>query len=278
MTYVRLLLNQINRPTLDDHVGRFGPLEWEKTGRMLHSHNSMLSKSFLAMAKIQRMQEENRNSWSTAAIMGHSNSSILFPFTRRDADILHTKGFITVSQLFRGNENCTIRKEIRNDIDNLLSGHVLLLHKMKLLHASFKNRHTADKVYTLRTATCELVHAHINVSIIYRKLWKERKEAEIKTPPAYLTRMNDRKDVVALEKFKEAYKVIYHKLLSSKTKENSFQTLNRTIWTNNKAFKSGIAESDGCPYCEETETMEHLYYACEKYSELQWIGIAAIIS
>ena len=39
-----------------------------------------------------------------------------------------------------------------------------------------------------------------------------------------------------------------------------------------------MAESDGCPYCEETETMEHLYYACEKYSELQWIEIAARIS
>ena len=39
-----------------------------------------------------------------------------------------------------------------------------------------------------------------------------------------------------------------------------------------------MADSEGCPYCEKTETMEHLYYACEKYSKLQWIEIAARIS
>jgi hypothetical protein len=59
-------------------------------------------------------------------------------------------------------------------------------------------------------------------------------------------------------------------MLPSKTKETAFQILNRTIWTNNKAFKSGIADSPNCKYCNQVETMEHLLLQCENYSELVW--------
>jgi len=54
--------------------------------------------------------------------------------------------------------------------------------------------------------------------------------------------------------------------------------LNRTIWTNNKAFKSGISDTDNCPYCGQLETMEHMYYSCDNYSELQWYEISDRIS
>jgi hypothetical protein len=59
-------------------------------------------------------------------------------------------------------------------------------------------------------------------------------------------------------------------LLPSKTKETIFQILNRTIWTQNKAFKSGRATDAKCFRCEEIETMEHLLYCCEHYSEKIW--------
>jgi hypothetical protein len=59
-------------------------------------------------------------------------------------------------------------------------------------------------------------------------------------------------------------------LLPSKTKESIFQILNRTIWTHNKAFKSGRAPDALCYRCEEVETMEHLLYNCEHYSAKIW--------
>jgi hypothetical protein len=59
-------------------------------------------------------------------------------------------------------------------------------------------------------------------------------------------------------------------MLSSKTKETALQVLNRTIWTNNKAFKSGASDSPLCFQCEKTETMEHLLYLCPNYSEPLW--------
>jgi hypothetical protein len=48
--------------------------------------------------------------------------------------------------------------------------------------------------------------------------------------------------------------------MPNKTRETSFQLLNRTVWTNRKAYRSGIADSASCNSCEEEETMEHLLY------------------
>jgi hypothetical protein len=70
--------------------------------------------------------------------------------------------------------------------------------------------------------------------------------------------------------FLNAYKVLYMSLLPSKTKETVFQIPNRTIWTQNKAYKSGLAPDARCLRCEETETMEHLLYSCENYSAKIW--------
>ncbi len=46
-------------------------------------------------------------------------------------------------------------------------------------------------------------------------------------------------------------------MLSSKMKVTTFQILNRTIWTQNKAFKSGLAPDPTCLRCDAAETMEH---------------------
>jgi hypothetical protein len=46
--------------------------------------------------------------------------------------------------------------------------------------------------------------------------------------------------------------------------------MSRTIWTQNKAFKSGRAPDALCYRCEEVETMEHLLYSCEHYSAKSW--------
>jgi hypothetical protein len=58
--------------------------------------------------------------------------------------------------------------------------------------------------------------------------------------------------------------------MPSKTKETAFEILNRTIWTNNKAFKSKITDTPACALCPETETMEHLLMECQHYSALVW--------
>jgi hypothetical protein len=92
----------------------------------------------------------------------------------------------------------------------------------------------------------------------------------MKIPPAFSTRERDGVYVPERQTFKDAYCVLVLPFLSSKTKETAFQILNRTIWTNNKAYKSGMCTSPLCFRCDEVETMEHLLYLCPNYAEKVW--------
>jgi hypothetical protein len=66
--------------------------------------------------------------------------------------------------------------------------------------------------------------------------------------------------------------------MSSKTKEVAFQILNRTIWTNNRSFKSGLSASPQCHRCEEIETMEHLLYLCPNFAEKLWAEFGLVLT
>ena len=39
--------------------------------------------------------------------------------------------------------------------------------------------------------------------------------------------------------------------------------LNRTTWSNAKAFKSNMRENDTCDKCRQTETIVHIFLDCE---------------
>jgi hypothetical protein len=65
--------------------------------------------------------------------------------------------------------------------------------------------------------------------------------------------------------------------MPSKTREMAFEVLNRTIWTNNKAFKSNMAPTPYCDRCGMTETMEHLLHDCNHYSLPFWEEVGAVI-
>ena len=116
---------------------------------------------------------------------------------------------------------------------------------------------------------------------LYTKKLQPQLLTIISKPPQHkllVSRMARIMYFVLLPEFINAYRLIKNPLLCSKTKENSFQTLNRTIWTNNKAFKSGMLDDLDCPYYGEIETMEHLYFGCEYYSELQWTDLGKYIT
>jgi hypothetical protein len=91
--------------------------------------------------------------------------------------------------------------------------------------------------------------------------------------PAYLSRRQDGVYFPTIETFNKAYNIIQLSSLPSKTKETLFQIINRTIWTNNNAFKSGARENPDCEYCGQVETMEHLIHDCENYSTPLWVEL-----
>jgi hypothetical protein len=74
----------------------------------------------------------------------------------------------------------------------------------------------------------------------------------------------------ATDTYNNAYNIIEMNSLPSKTKETTFQILNCTTWTNNKAHKSGRRDNPNCDNCGQIETIEHLIYICEEYSAELW--------
>ncbi len=127
-----------------------------------------------------------------------------------------------------------------------------------------------DKFVSPITTATSLFLLDKNLSQVHKQQQRHKLHKLIQVPPSYTTRQRDGIMLPQRATFMNAYKILHMSLLPSKTKETVFQILNRTIWTQNKAFKSGRATDAKCFRCEEVETMEHLLYCCEHYSAKIW--------
>ncbi len=71
--------------------------------------------------------------------------------------------------------------------------------------------------------------------------------------------------LLTIPTFTNAYQLLRLPSLTSKTREKAFQVLYRTIWTNNKAYKSKMINDPDCERCGGIETMEHVLCQCLHY-------------
>ena len=111
----------------------------------------------------------------------------------------------------------------------------------------------------------------IYFSIFFNRLVdRAETDEQIVIAPSYRTQQRDGVYFPEPTTFAQAYKVLDCPFIPSKTKEISFQILNRTLWTSNKAFKSNLRDNPNCDFCGQTETMEHLLHQCEHHSALVW--------
>ncbi len=202
---------------------------------------------------------------------GHSNFSKLFPLSVGEMSILKDKNIYTVSQLLEVND---LTGQLTVDENRLLladlSIYPHLQHKLRLLIHSLRRAPVVDKFVTQTSTASSLFCLDKNLSQIFKQQQRHRLHKIIQVPPSYLTRQRDGITLPQRVIFLNAYKVLHMSLLPSTTKETVFQILNRTIWTQNKANKSGRAPDALCYHCEEVETMEHLLYSCEHYSDKIW--------
>jgi hypothetical protein len=116
-----------------------------------------------------------------------------------------------------------------------------LQHKLRLFVRDFRRGPIADILNCQVTAASSLFLVEKNLSKIFRKQLRHQLHKKIDMPPSYSTRQRDGLVLPQKDTFLNAYKVLSLSLLPSKTKETTFQALSRTVWTQNKAFKSGIA-------------------------------------
>jgi hypothetical protein len=154
----------------------------------------------------------------------------------------------------------------------------ILRHKLRELFRMLKNLPRIGKTHVATTTGEYLFRQPRNLSSIFKKILRQQLDQEIVTAPAYKTRTRDQVYVPEERTFNDAFKVLRMSMIPSKTKETIFQILNRTVWTNNKAFKSHMSDSPNCERCGEIETMEHLLSECEHYSQLVWTELGLAIT
>ena len=69
---------------------------------------------------------------------------------------------------------------------------------------------------------------------------------------------------------KRVYLLPFRTPLETRLREFQFKILNRIVFTNEKLFRFGMAESDKCVFCQtEVESIEHLLFSC-KISSVFW--------
>jgi hypothetical protein len=127
------MLTMNGRPSLEDHVEKLGPLQWEKTSEKLENINLFVSQSFGSVGKFLRLQEIDPLAWQNSAIYGHSLESRLFPLTRGDRIRLIEQNMITVGQLSQISDLGKITAEIH---PNVADFGPILGHKLTLLFCS----------------------------------------------------------------------------------------------------------------------------------------------
>jgi hypothetical protein len=148
-------------------------------------------------------------------------------------------------------------------------------HKIRLFTQAFLQQPFHNKYSCPRTALLSIVNLDTNLSRRFKLKCREILDASIGVAPAFRTRIRDNLQVrVTQRMYNNAYQVLRLPTLTSKTRETAFQIMNRTIWTNNKAFKSRMKPTPKCDRCESTETMEHLLCECENYSVPLWTKLA----
>jgi hypothetical protein len=235
----------------------------------------MVSMAFQSMADYLAKLEESPEDWHLAPIRGHTKFSKLLPLYPAEAATLEAQRITTVSQIFDTHLSGRIDKAISPEVMDTLAPYPMLRHKLKSLAQALFKQPFHNKYACPRSNLAILANLDINLSRRYRLKNREILDGAIGVAPAYHTRIRDGLAVRPSQRdFTNAYGILRLPTITSKTRETAFQILNRTVWTNNKAFKSRMRPNPYCERCKEVETMEHLLCVCEHYAEPLWNKLA----
>jgi hypothetical protein len=256
-----------------------GPQEWMKTSTRIENINPMLGEAFKSMAGFLRKLEDSHEDWHHAPIWGHSKAHKLFPFYPADIATLQTLRINTVSQIFETHLSGGIDKDISPELITALQDYPSLRHKLRLFSQAFLRMPFRQKFASPRSILASLIQLDTNMSRRYKLLCRDILDTEIKVAPAYQTRIRDNIHIrPTVHTFNNAYQLLRLPLLTSKTRETAFQVLNRTIWTNNKAYKSRMRNDPNCERCGQIETMEHTLCECLYYAQCLWSRLGEVFT
>jgi hypothetical protein len=136
-----------------------------------------------------------------------------------------------------------------------------------------------NKYANPRSTLASIMQLDTNMSRRNKLLCRSTLDGEIGVAPAYHTRIRDNIQIrPTTQVFNNAFHLLRLPSLTSKTRETAFQILNRTVWTNNKAFKSRMRDNPNCERCGNLETMEHMVCECLHYAQPLWFKLGEVIT
>ena len=237
MFYSKLMIAKLrnsNIPNLNDLFKYAGCKIWQNYSNRLKTKSPILSQMFNSYSQMLKLNEESRESWLTAPISGHTLSPDLFRITEADGFYLGHNGITHVSQLFgecyftggiQIGENANLPQNVMQD--------EFLTNKCKALRQTLALKRLPTTARPLGSFI--QIAESTKWSGLFRSLNRKNIDNNMPGPPAYFTRRRDGIPVPSLHRFMGGYTNLFKLNLSSKTLENSFNTLNRTVWTNQKS-------------------------------------------
>jgi len=231
------------------------------------------------MAALLRLNEQGEG-WATAHIAGHTGTPLVQTLTAGEAITLSSYGLKTVADLFPPHE---LRPGLNKNADIIYPS--LLQQNYPGLVARCKNlrsklAHRTGHIQNTQMTFFEIVK-DLKLSKLYRSLKLQQEDSLWPGPPSFFTRRKDGYSLPPLHVYMAGYKTCMSLDMPSKTKEVTFNTLNRQIWTNQKghlmANNRGEEFSSKCALCDKTENTMHLLFECEKYSELLWFHMSLLL-
>jgi len=223
------LLQNLNRPSIEQHIKLFGPIQWEKTGNKVKNINILIAQAMQAVSNFIRTLEKDRNSWHAVPIYGHSLAQGLAEITYQEFRTLFEMGINTIRQLLQTDKlTGQYTKALSHRIANsqLLQRATIL--KLNLLLGKIRHSNLNEIVVTPTPVFERLIQGR-NMSQVHKKVKEKELTQSIKKAPAYNSRIRDRIMVPETGTFISAYGILNNPIVPLKTKEISFKILNRTL-------------------------------------------------
>jgi hypothetical protein len=254
----------------------YGPRIWDRFAEAVQGSSKFLSGIAQAYSRLLVLNENSIEGWYTAPLAGHTKAIGLLEITRVDSISLQNEGVTYVGDLFPMHE-LRAGRDMTTDIqfsEGFAGRFPLLINKCKYLRATLGRR---KKPIMGPVVGFYQNVANIKFSKLLRTMNREQTDLLMKGPPAYFTRQKDGYALPTLSSFMQGYMNIMKADVPLRSKEISFQIMNRQCWTNQKAVWAGRGAESNCDVCGEVENTYHLLMGCERYSSIIWDTLREIV-
>jgi hypothetical protein len=243
------------------------------------AHNAYIGGCMFAMARFCAKMEIRQTTWHTAPLWGHSCNNPIMPINEQDEIALRRAGVHTIGQIYDTGDGIMVHSHsaLRACPIGLDPS---IWNKVTQVRQALARKQILRNGMHISENTQQIIRRKGTYSHINRVLHKEALAAEIKAPPSFFTRRQDRMPLPSVDEYCKAYDRLMTCTFTSTTATAfNFAALNRTVWTAQKQSLSGNAgggrqaepvDMGECDLCGAPENTAHILADCNGYSYRLW--------